>query len=125
MGFGKFVYSYFIRDSLLFFVFFFDNETFRCLIEFTTLYSVARQLAGDEIHEIFADVDSDKSDLSLDRDEGTEGESDSEVIMPGHEISQTEPALVESDDVVVPFDRVVKNPGFLKKKTAHAGCFIN
>ena len=73
----------------------------------------------------FADVDSDESDLSLDRDEGTEGESDSEVIMPGHEISQTEPALVESDDVVVPFDRVVKNPGFLKKKTAHAGCFIN
>ena len=64
-------------------MFFFDNETFRCLIEFTTLYSVARQLAGDEIHEIFADVDSDKSDLSLDRDEGTEGESDSEVITPG------------------------------------------
>ena len=31
----------------------------------------------------FADVDSDESDLSLDRDEGTEGESDSEVITPG------------------------------------------
>ena len=44
--------------------------------------------------------------LSFDHDEGTEGESDSEVITPGTEISQPEPALVESDDVVVPFDNV-------------------
>ena len=62
------------------------------------------QLADDEIREIFADVDSDESDLSLDHDESTEGESDSEAITPGPEISQPEPVLVESDDVLVPFD---------------------
>ena len=57
--------------------------------------------------------------LSFDHDEGTEGESDSEVIMPGHEISQTEPALVESDDVVVPFDNVSTQQRIRGRGRAH------